>query len=69
MKSDLGFTHRRGDVPDQADRDGKIPDLACDQLREIGEQPVCLAVGFWRPHLPFLASSQYWDRYEQATLS
>ncbi|WP_417847650.1 sulfatase [Thalassoglobus sp.] len=58
----------RADLPDETYRDGKIADLACDQLREIGDQPFFLAVGFWRPHLPFLAPKKYWDLYERDEL-
>ena len=59
----------RGDLPDETYRDGKVADLACQQLREIGDQPFFLAVGFWRPHLPFLAPKRYWDRYDPASLT
>lgn len=58
----------RGDLPDNAYRDGKIADIACQQLKEMDGQPFFLAVGFWRPHLPFLAPKQYWDRYQRDKL-
>ncbi len=58
----------RGDLPDNAYRDGKIANIACEQLRTIGEKPFFLAVGFWRPHLPFLAPEKYWQRYDQKKL-
>lgn len=58
----------RGDLPDDTYRDGKIAELACEQLRQIGERPFFLAVGFWRPHLPFLAPAKYWDRYDRSQL-
>lgn len=58
----------KGDLPDTAYRDGKIAELACEQLRSIGDQPFFLAVGFWRPHLPFLAPKKYWDRYDRDKL-
>lgn len=59
----------RGELPDDAYRDGKIAALACEQLRQIGTEPFFLAVGFWRPHLPFLAPAQYWNRYERNSLT
>jgi iduronate 2-sulfatase len=33
-----------------------------------GKQPFFLAVGFIRPHLPFVVPRPYWDRYDPATI-
>jgi iduronate 2-sulfatase len=54
------------DVPDTAYRDGQIANLAAAMLWDHAksEQPFFLAVGFWRPHLPFVAPKQYWDLYQ-----
>ena len=43
------------DGPDTLYRDGQIANLSATMLREhpIDGQPFFLAVGFWRPHLPF----------------
>lgn len=60
--------YERGDLPDTAYRDGKIAELACQQLREMDGKPFFLAVGFWRPHLPFLAPKKYWDLYDRSQL-
>jgi len=54
------------DVPDDAYFDGRIADKAVavlSALRESGE-PFFLAVGFWKPHLPFNAPKKYWDLYD-----
>lgn len=53
------------DVPDTAYRDGQIANLASAMLRDhpADGQPFFLAVGFWRPHLPFVAPKKYWDLY------
>ncbi len=51
------------DVPDNEFRDGAIADLAIDFLEEINE-PFFLAVGFYRPHLPFVAPKKYFDLYD-----
>lgn len=58
------------DVPDNAYFDGQIADEACATIRRLrGEsQPFFLAVGFWKPHLPFNAPKIYWDLYNRATL-
>jgi len=54
------------DVPDTAYRDGQIANLAAAMLRDhpVDGQPFFLAVGFWRPHLPFVAPKKYWDIYD-----
>lgn len=54
------------DVPDTAYRDGQIARLAAAVLRDRATQPqpFFLAVGFWRPHLPFVAPKKYWDLYD-----
>ncbi len=57
------------DVPDTAYFDGRIADLAVQAMREIKDEPFFLAVGFWKPHLPFNAPKRYWDLYDPAKLS
>lgn len=59
------------DVPDTAYRDGQIARLAASVIHDRAShhaQPFFLAVGFWRPHLPFVAPKKYWDLYDPATL-
>ncbi|MCA9080874.1 MAG: sulfatase, partial [Planctomycetaceae bacterium] len=57
------------DVPDEAYFDGRISALACDALRECAEreQPFFLAIGFWKPHLPFNPPKKYWDLYDRTS--
>jgi iduronate 2-sulfatase len=57
-------------VADTAYRDGQIANLAAAMLRDHPHdgQPFFLAVGFWRPHLPFVAPKKYWDLYDPAAL-
>ncbi len=59
------------DVPDTVYRDGQIANLAAAVLRDhpADGQPWFLAVGFWRPHLPFVAPKKYWDRYHPDAIS
>jgi iduronate 2-sulfatase len=58
------------DVPDTAYRDGQIARLAAAVVRDRADQkqPFFLAVGFWRPHLPFVAPKKYWDLYDPAQI-
>src|SRR5262249_54088242 len=54
------------DVPDSTFHDGALADLAISALRDIKKtnQPFFLAVGFIRPHLPFVSPKKYWDLYD-----
>ena len=55
------------DVPDNAYRDGGLADAATGALKTLaaGDRPFFLAVGFYKPHLPFNAPKRYWDLYER----
>jgi arylsulfatase A-like enzyme len=55
------------DVPDDAYNDGANARKAKDLLADLGKQsePFFLAVGFVKPHLPFVAPKRYWDIYER----
>jgi len=51
------------DEPDNKRFDGALTDLAIDAMEEI-TQPFFLAVGYHRPHLPFVAPKKYFDMYD-----
>lgn len=55
------------DVPDNAYFDGQVADAAVAQIGNLkgSEKPFFLAVGFIRPHLPFVAPKRYWDLYDR----
>jgi iduronate 2-sulfatase len=59
-------TERR-DVPDEAYFDGRIAAKAVEALRQlkVRGEPFLLAVGFWKPHLPFNPPTRYWDLYRR----
>ena len=57
------------DVPDSAYFDGRIADLATEALHNLRDRRFFLAVGFWKPHLPFNAPKRYWDLYQREQLS
>lgn len=51
------------DVADNALPDGQTADKAVEVLRAIKDRPFFLAVGFLKPHLPFVAPKKYFDLY------
>ena len=54
----------RGEVADDGYPDALIADAAIEKLGELKGQPFFLAVGFFKPHLPFNAPAKYWDLYD-----
>jgi len=58
------------DVPDDFYRDGKTAAWAVESLRKhaVSRQPFFLAVGFSKPHLPFIAPKRYWDMHDPARI-
>ncbi|MBI5690278.1 MAG: sulfatase [Verrucomicrobia bacterium] len=65
-----GPAFEAGDVPDNFYQDGKVADLAVSTLREVSRksEPFFLAVGFIKPHLPFVSPKKYWDLYDPAKI-
>jgi iduronate 2-sulfatase len=58
--------YEAADVPDDGYSDGKLAQLAVDTLDRLKQQaqPFFLAVGFFKPHLPFNAPKKYWDLHD-----
>ena len=58
--------YEAADVPDDGYTDGKLAYLAVETLVQLKAQaePFFLAVGFFKPHLPFNAPKQYWDLHD-----
>ena len=59
------------DIVDNAYHDGGVAHTAAARIREFAknQQPFFLAVGFVKPHLPFIAPKKYWDLYDRTKLS
>jgi iduronate 2-sulfatase len=65
-----GPVYECADVPDNTYTDGKVADLAVQTLRDISKkpEPFFLAVGFIKPHLPWVSPKKYWDLYDPAKI-
>jgi arylsulfatase A-like enzyme len=62
--------YEMGAVDDQGYPDGVTADLALHKLGELAknDKPFFLAVGFFKPHLPFNCPKKYWDLYDESAL-
>jgi arylsulfatase A-like enzyme len=58
------------DAPDNAYFDGAQTDWAVEKLGELKDRnlPFFLAVGYYRPHLPFNAPRKYWALYNRRAI-
>ena len=61
-----GKPYESAEAHDTVYNDGKIAEFAIRDLRALSQsgKPFFMAVGFWKPHLPFNAPKKYWDLYE-----
>ncbi len=72
-KSEAAINRMRGpatevqEQPDDKNYDGKQTSDALVKMRELAEtnSPFFLAVGYIRPHLPFITPKKYWDLYDR----
>jgi arylsulfatase A-like enzyme len=63
----IRFSTENLDVPDDAYMDGAMANYAVEQIKSLAnsKQPFFMAVGFKKPHLPFVAPRKYWDLYDR----
>ena len=59
------------DAPDSEFYDGAQTDLAIETLERLKDmdEPFFLAMGYYRPHLPFVAPERYWNLYNSDLIS
>jgi iduronate 2-sulfatase len=62
--SSRGPAFEAADVPDNAYPDGSNTDHAIKELNRLKDKPFFLAMGFYKPHLPFNAPKRFWDMYK-----
>ncbi len=69
-RNSRGPAFEGADVPDDTFTDGNTAKLAVKALGELAQkkEPFFLAVGFAKPHLPFVAPKKYWDLYDPAKI-
>jgi iduronate 2-sulfatase len=66
-----GTATESADVEDDAYGDGQIAIEAVQRIQGAAakpDEPFFIAVGFLKPHLPFVAPKKYWDLYDPAKL-
>lgn len=58
------------DTPDETYTDGNNAKLAVEFIQNYNSsEPYFLALGFSKPHLPFVAPKKYWDMYNRDSIS
>ncbi|QGJ71410.1 Iduronate sulfatase [Planctomycetales bacterium 10988] len=57
-------------LPDNVYPDGLTADMATRTLQMVSqeEEPFFMAVGFYKPHLPFACPQKYWDLFDPAQI-
>ncbi|MCP4480941.1 MAG: sulfatase-like hydrolase/transferase [Planctomycetaceae bacterium] len=67
----FGLATEAPSVPDEQLYDGKVAATAITTLRELKDssEPFFLAVGFTKPHSPFIAPQKYFDLYQDITVA
>ena len=61
-----GPAYECADVADDRYRDGRNAEVAIATLKEMvaADKPFFLGLGFYKPHLHFIAPKKYWDLYD-----
>jgi iduronate 2-sulfatase len=56
------------DVADNQLLDGQIAEKAVSVMNEVKDKPFFLAVGFHKPHMPWIAPKKYYDMYQDSDI-
>ena len=68
MEPGAYLPYERAAVPDTSYPDGLIAEDAVKALQKVKDRPFFLAVGFFKPHLPFTAPEKYWALYDSVDI-
>jgi arylsulfatase A-like enzyme len=70
LANNKGPAVESADVPDDAYMDGVVAKNAIEMLGKFAkdEKPFFYAVGFVKPHLPFISPKKYWDLYDRSKI-
>ena len=70
LNKNRGPAVESAEIPNDAYSDGAVANRAVATLAQLAQnkQPFFYAVGFIRPHLPFVAPKKYWDMYDPAAI-
>lgn len=62
--------YEKANVNDEGYPDGLTADLAVKTMKRLAkkDQPFFLAVGFFKPHLPFNSPAKYWNMYDESKI-
>src|SRR5690606_24228737 len=52
-------------IADSLISDGETTQQAIRYLHQLKDKPFFMAVGFYKPHLPYVAPQKYWDLYKK----
>jgi len=65
-----GPAFEAGEVADNFYKDGMVAEMAVKTLSDLAKksEPFFFAVGFAKPHLPFVSPKKYWDLYDPAQI-
>lgn len=71
QRAGRGPATESADVSDETYHDGAVAKMAVETLEGFshGDAPFFLAVGFVKPHLPFVSPKKYWDLYDRSHFS
>lgn len=70
-KDRKGWAYEAAECMDSDLPDGQTADKAIELLREFkrSDKPFFFAVGFLKPHLPFVSPKKYWDLYNEKEIA